>query len=126
MKSLADLKKIREKAQKELSIRDPGDRDYRVVVGMDTSSIATGARPVMKAIMDEVEGLQLNVLVTQTGNIGIFNLDPIVEVYDKKGNKTSYVRMDEDKAVQMVRSHLANGRILSAYTIDAVKDIVKF
>ena len=45
MKSLEDLKKIRDAARNNMSIRDEELQKYRVVVGMATCGIAAGARP---------------------------------------------------------------------------------
>ena len=47
MKSLEDLKKIREAAQNKMTMRMEDDTKYRVVVGMATCGIAAGARPVL-------------------------------------------------------------------------------
>ena len=70
MKSLEDLKRIREEASKKLTMRNIKD-GYRVVVGMATCGISAGARPVLTALVDEVARLELeNVLVTQVGCIG--------------------------------------------------------
>ena len=49
MKSLAELEAIREKALKEISLRDNSDK-LRVVVGMATCGIAAGARPIMRLV----------------------------------------------------------------------------
>jgi len=64
MKTLEELRSIRQKAQQEMKLRD-ADYGYKIVVGMGTSGIAMGAREVMKAILDEIakRGIQ-NVLVT--------------------------------------------------------------
>ena len=53
MKSLEDLKKMREKALKKVEMRDV-DKKYRVVVGMATCGIAAGARPVLNALIEEI------------------------------------------------------------------------
>ena len=45
MKSLEDLKKLRDAAQSNMSMRTDEQQKYRVVVGMATCGIAAGARP---------------------------------------------------------------------------------
>ena len=52
MKSLEDLKKLREQALKKVEMRE-GGKDYRVVVGMATCGIAAGARPVLNKLVEE-------------------------------------------------------------------------
>lgn len=59
--------------------------------------------------------------MTQTGCIGMCTLEPIVEVYDKTGNKTTYVLMDPDKAVKMLESHIRDGKVLDEYTVASVR-----
>ena len=51
MKSLEDLKRIREEAKKKMAMRLDGEQKYRVVVGMATCGIAAGARPVLNALV---------------------------------------------------------------------------
>ena len=83
MKSLAELKAIRDRMQGEVNMReDDSSNHIRVVVGMATCGIASGARPVLNKLAEEVQAKQLdNVVVTQTGCIGLCQYEPIVEVY---------------------------------------------
>ena len=101
MKSLEDLKKIREEAQNRMTMRLDDEQKYRVVVGMATCGIAAGARPVLNTIVEEVAKEKLPVTVLQTGCIGLYTLEPIVEVFDKEGNKTTYVLVDVEKAKEI-------------------------
>jgi len=121
MKSLEDLKRIREEAKRKMSMRLDDEQKYRVVVGMATCGIAAGARPVLNALVEEVAHLNLPVTVTQTGCIGMCSLEPIVEVFDKDGNKTTYVLMDADKAKEIALKHLKLDEIVSEYTIHNAK-----
>ena len=82
MKTLAELQAIRDKAREKMTVRDNNEEATRVVVGMATCGIAAGARPVLNAFVDEVAKRHLNnVTVTQTGCIGMCQLEPIVEVF---------------------------------------------
>lgn len=121
MKSLEDLKKIREEAKKKMTMRLDENHKYRVVVGMATCGIAAGARPVLNAFVEEVARHNLPVTVTQTGCIGRCSLEPIVEVFDNQGNKTTYVYMDELKAKEVVIEHLINDKVVQSYTIGAAE-----
>ena len=123
MKSLDELKKLREATRAQMNVRkdDHADRT-RVVVGMATCGIAAGARPVIKAFEDAVSGMGLkDVVVSQTGCIGVCRLEPIVEVFVPGQEKVTYVNMTADKAVQVVTEHLVNNRVLTEYTIGAAK-----
>ena len=50
MKSIADIKAIRDKMQAQIVLRDNQDaeQETRIVVGMATCGISAGARPVFK------------------------------------------------------------------------------
>ncbi|NCB42502.1 MAG: (2Fe-2S) ferredoxin domain-containing protein [Clostridia bacterium] len=120
MKTIEDLQKIREEMQSKISLRKEDEDNIRVVVGMATCGIAAGARPVLEALLNEVGARQLkNVVVTQTGCIGVCRLEPIVEVYEQGKEKVTYVNMDPEKARNMVSEHIVNGRVIEAMTIGA-------
>ena len=120
MKALAELQAIRDKARGKVTLREGQDDAIRVLVGMATCGIAAGARPVLTTIVDEVakRGLQ-NVMVTQTGCIGICQFEPVVEVVEPGKDKITYVKMTPEKAVRMVNDHLVNGNVVTEFTIGA-------
>ena len=117
MKSLAELAAIKEKMQNKVVLRE-GSSDIRVVVGMATCGIAAGARPVLNAFVEEVNnaGLADKVTVTQTGCIGICQFEPVVEIYESGKDKVTYVKMDAQKAKEIVEKHLKGGQPVSEYT----------
>lgn len=120
MKSLAELAAIRERMQNKVVIRE-GMGTIRVVVGMATCGIAAGARPVLNAFVEGVTANELNekVSVTQTGCIGICQYEPVVEIYEDGKEKVTYVKLDAQKAAEIVEKHLKNGQIVEEYTIGA-------
>lgn len=121
MKSLAELAKIREEALKKVDVRTDR-KGTRIVVGMATCGIAAGARPVLTALLEEVQKRNLSdVEVTQTGCIGVCKYEPIVEVYKEGEEKVTYVEMDEEKAKKLIADHIVNGNIVSEYTIGAAE-----
>ena len=121
-KSIEELNAIRERMQQNIQVRTDNADNTRVVVGMATCGIAAGARPVLTAIVDEVNRRKLkNVTVTQTGCIGVCRFEPIVEIYEPGKEKVTYVNMDENKARQVVSEHLVNQRVVDEYTIGAAK-----
>ena len=120
MKSLAELQAIRDRARAQVGLRAESGASTRVQVGMATCGIAAGARPVLNAFVEEVakRGLK-DVMVTQTGCIGICQYEPVVEVIDAAGDKTTYVKMTPEKALRVVNDHLVNGNVVTEYTIGA-------
>ncbi len=121
MKSLEELKQIREKTLNSMTLRKD-DEGIRVVVGMATCGIAAGARPVLAACLEEVQARKLShVVVSQTGCIGVCRLEPIMEVFVPGQEKVTYVKMTPEKARQVVAEHLVNKHVLAEYTIGAAE-----
>ena len=121
MKSLAELQAIKNRMKDRVVLRD-GMEGARVVVGMATCGIAAGARPVLNAFVEGVnkEGLEGKVTVTQTGCIGICQYEPVVEVFEPGKEKVTYVKMNPEKAQEVIEKHLKGGEVVSEYTIGAV------
>lgn len=121
MKSLEELRAIREKMQGQIGIRSEADASTRVIVGMATCGIASGARPVLTALSDAVIAKNLSdVSVTQTGCIGLCQYEPIVEVLQPGKDKVTYVKMTPEKAMEVVEQHLIRGQVVTEYTIQNV------
>lgn len=117
MKSIAELEAIRKKTLEQISMRK-NKNGMRIVVGMATCGIAAGARPVMNALVEELNKRNIHdVSVTMTGCIGVCRLEPIVEVINPDGSKVTYVKMTPEKAARVVAEHIVNGRICLDYTI---------
>ena len=118
MKSLEELRAIREKMQGEVGARTDAEEGIRIVVGMGTCGIASGARPVLKTFVDEVQKRHLeNVKVTQTGCIGLCRYEPIVEIYEPGKEKVTYIEMNPGKAVDVIDQHIIGGRVIEKYTL---------
>lgn len=124
MKSIEELMAIRDKTRKNMTVReDTGDSKIRVVVGMATCGIAAGARPVLKAFVDEIAKRDVKgVSVQQTGCIGMCQYEPIVEVTEPGKEKVTYVKMTPEKAVRVVNDHIVNGNPVAEFTVGAIKD----
>lgn len=122
MKSLAELKALRDKMQNSVNLRENTEGGMRIVVGMATCGIAAGARPVLSAFVEKVAEKKLeNVTVTQTGCIGICQYEPVVEVYEVGKEKITYVKMTPEKAAEVIEKHIVGGNVVTEYTIGAAK-----
>ena len=121
MKSIEELKAIREKTLDQVNLRREHE-GIRVVVGMATCGIAAGARPVLNAFMEEANkrGL-IDVTIAQTGCIGMCRLEPIVEVNYPGQEKTTYVKVTPEMVARIVAEHIVNGKPVAEYTIGAAE-----
>ena len=119
MKSIQELERIRQEALEKVNLRKDR-KGTRIVVGMATCGISAGARPVMMALLEEVKSRGLDdVVVTQTGCIGVCRLEPMIEVYKEGEDKTTYVELTAEKARKIILEHIVNGRVVDDYTIGA-------
>ena len=100
MKSLAELQAIRDRAKAGINLRKENPNAARVLVGMATCGIAAGARPVLNAFTEEIakRGLTDDIVVTQTGCIGICQYEPVVEVEIPNPRRgKGYLRQDDSR-----------------------------
>ena len=124
MKSLAELQAIRDKAKASMALRKENPNAAKVLVGMATCGIAAGARPVLNAFTEEIakRGLSEDIIVTQTGCIGICQYEPVVEIEIPGMEKVTYVKMTPDKVAKIVNDHLVNRNVVTEYTIGNYTD----
>lgn len=123
MKTLEELQAIRDRMKSKMASRgNADDADIKIVVGMATCGIAAGARPVLNAIIEEIENRKLdNVKVTQTGCIGMCKLEPLVDVIMPGKEKVTYVHVTPEKARAIISGHVVNGKVVTEYTVDGEK-----
>jgi NADP-reducing hydrogenase subunit HndB len=117
--NLEELKKIREKAEKDIELRQKKTR-IKIVVGMGTSGIAAGARDVLKAFVEEISNRNLvDVVVTQTGEKGLASQEPMIEIMEEGKPTVVYGNIDKVKAKKIVENHIVNGKPVLEYVIEA-------
>lgn len=115
---LEDLRKIREKAEKEMKLRE-GKARVKIIVGMGTSGIAAGARDVLKVFLEEVEKRNLqDVIVTQTGEKGLASHEPVVEIHEEGKPVIVYGNVTPELARRIVAEHIVNANPVSDYVIE--------
>jgi NADP-reducing hydrogenase subunit HndB len=119
VKSLEDLKRIREEAlQKRQAKAVSGQKE--VIVGMGTVGIAAGARETLKAILDYIEVNNLSdILVRQTGNIGLDSWEPIVQVVIGESPMVTYGKVTPDAARRIMKEHVVGGHIVKEHVIES-------
>lgn len=117
VKSLDDLKKLRELALEKREVKK-SEGHAQVIVGMGTCGIAAGARETMKAILETIEKDGLNgIIVTQTGCIGLCEKEPIVQVIVGSEPKVVYGKVSPDVARQIMKDHVVGGKVVDNHVI---------
>lgn len=115
--SIEDLKKLREEAQKIKEMRDQTGKT-QIVVGMGTIGIAAGARETLKAILNFIEENNLpDIILRQTGNLGLSGQDPVVKVTLPNQEEVVYVKVNTEIARKIMQEHVLGGKLLTEYVI---------
>lgn len=121
MKTIEDLKKMREKFQAETSVRQTGGP--QIIIGMGTCGIAAGAREVMSAILDEIAKRKLqNVTVRQTGCIGMCEKEVLVDVVRPGEPRITYGDVTPAKVAKIIAEHVVNGHIVKEFAVGKIAD----
>ncbi len=119
IKSLEDLKRIREEAIEKRKAKATFGNS-QVIVGMGTCGIAAGARDTMKAILNEIETQNLEgIVVTQTGCIGLCEKEPIVQVIVGENSKVTYGKVTPTIAKRILKEHILGGKVVQENVIEA-------
>lgn len=118
IKSIDDLKRIREEALKKQEMKSASGQK-QIIVGMGTCGIAAGARDTMKAILEKIEIDNLSgIIVTQTGCIGVCEMEPIVQVQIGDAPKVTYGKVTKDIAARIVDEHVLAGNIVKEHMVN--------
>jgi NADP-reducing hydrogenase subunit HndB len=116
--SLKELDRLRDEILQRRSQEEERGMAF-VTVGMGTCSIAVGALKVFQALKHEIETHHLdNVILTQTGCIGLCTLEPILEVTVGTAPKVSYGHVQPQMVGRIVQEHLLEGKVVDEFVVD--------
>jgi NADP-reducing hydrogenase subunit HndB len=119
IKSLDDLKKIREQALEKRKVKT-AEGKAQVTVAMGTCGIAAGARETMKAVLETIEKDNISgIIVSQTGCIGLCEREPIVQVTVGEEPKVTYGKVTPDVVRRIMKEHIGLGKIVTENVIQA-------
>ncbi|MDF2592836.1 MAG: (2Fe-2S) ferredoxin protein [Clostridia bacterium] len=121
IKSLEELKALRDKYKGNVDMRTSIDDDnrIRISVGMATCGIASGSRETINAIVEEVKAQDLTtVSVVQTGCLGYCYAEPVVEVSMPGKEPVLYGNIDASRAREVVDRHLKKGEVITDWVIE--------
>lgn len=115
VKSLADLRKIKEDLRTKMSLRENSNNPESLVqikVAMATCGIASGAKQVMDFFIEELEKRNIQAVVTQTGCMGYCFAEPTVEVTLPGKDPVVYGYVDAAKADNIIEKYIKNGELV--------------
>lgn len=116
IKSLEDLKRIREESQKKVNLRETGESTDDIVelmVGMATCGIAAGARETLSALLDETEKQELtNIRIVQVGCLGYCHSEPTVQVNLPGHEPIIFGKVDDKRAREIITRYVLHKEML--------------
>jgi NADP-reducing hydrogenase subunit HndB len=115
VKSLADLKMMKEQLQSKIELREKGENPesrVQIKVAMATCGIASGAKTVMDFFIDELEKRSIDAVVTQTGCMGYCYAEPTVEVKLQNQDPVVFGYVDNQKADEIIEKYIKNGEFV--------------
>ena len=114
---LEDLAKIKDKVKASTSLREGGYK-AKITVHMGTCGIASGARKVMQALMDEIAKKDIkDVIVTTSGCAGLCSREPMATVELMGEAPVKYVDLDDEKTREILTEHVLGGKIVKEYAL---------
>ena len=115
VKSLAELKAMREKLQSNLDLREKSndpDAMVQVKVAMATCGIAAGAKQVMEHMMEKADELKLRIVFTQTGCMGYCHAEPTIEVKVPGKDPILFGHVDNKRADEILEKYVMNNELV--------------
>ena len=115
VKSLDELKQLRQQLQKDIRART--EAKTTITVGMGTCGIAAGAREVMQAVLDQLASHGVDAHVTTVGCIGMCSKEPLVDV--KRGDeiKITYGNVTPAMVPRIIGDHLVSGQVIEEWVV---------
>lgn len=116
IKSLDELKALRDSVQSKVDVREHGDNIEEMIivrVAMATCGIAAGGREIMNHMANELREKKMdNVMITQVGCMGLCYAEPTVEVTLQGQEPVVYGNVTKEKATEIIDKYIKNGVML--------------
>lgn len=115
IKTLADLIKMKDALQSKIELREKGDNPdsyIRVRVAMATCGIASGAKEVMEAFIEEFEKRNIGAVVTQTGCMGYCYAEPTIEITKPGFDPITIGYVDVKKVNRIIDKFVINNELV--------------
>lgn len=115
VKTLDDLRKMRETLRSTLDIREKSNHPEQMVqirISMATCGIAAGAKEIMNYFIEALDREKVDALVTQTGCMGYCYAEPTVEVTLPGKEPLVFGHVKKAKVDEIIDLYIRNGELL--------------
>jgi len=126
IRTLADLKKMKEEVQSKMKLREKSDSQdtlIQIKVGMATCGIASGAKETMNFLIEETEHQAIDAVITQTGCMGYCYAEPTVEITVPGKEPVVFGHVDKTKAREILDRYVIQGELVDGIIPVAFKTI---
>lgn len=114
---IEDLKKIKNDVQRTVTLRD-GSHRAKITVHMGTCGIASGARNIMSALMEEIDKKKAtDIILTTSGCAGLCSKEPMATVEIHGSTPVKYIELTEEKIKKIFEEHIMNGNPVTEYAL---------
>ena len=128
IKSLEELKQIREKYSHKVALRDNGtsnDGKVEVMVGMATCGIAAGADKTYDAFEKAIKEQNLDIELVKVGCIGYCHKEPTVQINVPGNEPVIYGGVLESSVSELIENHIQNNEVVDGKLLDTSYHSVK-
>lgn len=115
IKSLDDLKKLKENVKAKIDLREKSDKPENVVqikVAMATCGIAAGAKEVMTYFIEHLDKRAIDAVVTQTGCMGYCYAEPTIEVTKPGEAPVVFGDVSIEKADEIIEKYIKGNELV--------------
>ena len=110
IKSLADLKRIKENVQTKIDLREKSEQVESL---MATCGIAAGSKDTMNYFIENLEKNGIAAVVTQTGCMGYCYAEPTVEITKPGKDPIVFGHVTTERAEEIIQKYLKNDELVA-------------
>ncbi len=115
IKSLNDLRQLREELKGKINLREKSDnpeQQVQIKVSMATCGIAAGAKEVMGFLIEELDRQAIDAIVTQTGCMGYCYAEPTLEIKLPNQDPIVFGYVDNAKVIELIERYIKKGELV--------------
>ena len=115
VKTLDDLRKMRDSLRTTLDIREKSnnpDQMVQIKVSMATCGIAAGAKEIMNYFIEALDREKIDALVTQTGCMGFCYAEPTIEVTVPGKEPVGFGHVKKEKVDEIIKVYIKTGALI--------------
>lgn len=126
VKTLDDLRKLREGLQSNLTLRErssQAENNVQIRISMATCGIASGAKETMNLFIEKLDAKGVSAVVTQTGCMGFCHSEPTIEVTLPNEKPIMFGKVKGAKIDEIIDRYIINGELVDGIIPDTFRNI---